>query len=116
MISGKELDVMVARKVLRAIVIYEPEKKEHFMFDLKTKQQIPVPDFSTSIKETYKIINYLQGFGWVARMSVLPDKDSAQAVFTKSDGKKYKYCIADTLPQAICLAAIEAVEKRNIVG
>ena len=100
--AGRELDALVAEKVMRV----RPTG------DLLAHLEWP-PHYSTDITTAWKVLEKMQDNGWFWNIDY--DYDELVAGFGKgrdSEGDlSWHYEQAETTPHAICLAALKAVEE-----
>ena len=115
MVPGIQTDSLIARKLWRAIVVNDSETGQSYMVEQATSGKVPVPAFSTDIDEAHKVVEYFQSKGWTFRVRNLVEEDMFQACFFKEDNRKYRFVKAETMPLAICEAAMSAFNGLNIV-
>ena len=115
MVPGVQTDSLIARKLWRAIVVNDSETGESYMVGQDNADRVPVPPFSTDIDEAHKVVQYFQTKGWSFRVRNLAEEDMYQACFFKEDNRKYRFVKAETMPLAICEAAMSAFNGLNIV-
>lgn len=108
--AGPELDAAIARRLWKAIVMVEGGVR--VLVEANTKKSVPLPGYSTILDEAYRVVARMQSEGWEARIGA-DDDGRCRAVFAKGDGRLYLWTYAQTGPEAICLAALAAVEGRN---
>jgi hypothetical protein len=107
---GRELDALIAEKVMGHRVDFEPEKIDNLFMVLDSKMPPieikdikPVPHYSTKIEADWEIVEKLgddnfslekHGTHWEVRFGTA-------------------WAVALTAPLAICMAAIRAVDANN---
>jgi hypothetical protein len=112
--AGRELDALVAAKVMGLIVRIDPMSK-----DLMTGKEPGIPPrwgnmtlvrpYSTSIEHAWQVLETLQGLGAYWTLGG-PDCRGKTWVAQYGKGSREVFCgEADTAPLAICLAALKAV-------
>jgi hypothetical protein len=111
---GIETDSLIARKVWRAVVVNDTLTGESYMIGQEDRTHVPVPPFSTDIEEAYKIVAFFQNKGWTFRLMNIPDDDVFQACFFQQDERMYRFVRGQTVPLAICAAAIALLDGSNI--
>lgn len=107
MIAGRELDALVAEKVMGR----RPGPEFHWNFGTHVETTGGLPQYSTSIADAWLVVEKMFELGWcfdlnlysrytaVFRKSYLPSRANTDSF----EGKE------DTAPHAICLAALKAV-------
>ena len=111
---GIAMDSLIARKVWRALVVNDTDTGESYMVGEADHAKVPVPDFSTDIDQAHKIVEYFQNKGWLFRVQSAPIDDQFRACFFKNDSRAYRFVQADTMPMAICEAALAALSGANL--
>lgn len=120
MTAGRELDALVAEKVMGLEKELRIKGTTHvatcytdnpyFLSGIDKDDVMrycqPLP-YSTSIEAAWLVVEKLKSIGHVIHVSVFPDK--VQAVYVHDTGEN-DYGEADTAPHAICLAALKAME------
>ena len=100
--AGRELDALVAEKVMRAKA--KGDTFDHIMWP---------PHYSTRIEDAWEVVEKMQADGWFWNIDY--DYGELVAGFGKgrdSEGDlSWHYEQAETTPHAICLAALKAVEE-----
>lgn len=104
------MDATIARRLWKAIVMVEGGQR--MLVEADTKASVPLPPYSTSLDEAYRVVARMQSQGWTARIGA-DDDGRCRAVFAKPDGRLYLWSYASTGPEAICLAALAAQDGRN---
>ncbi len=112
--AGPTLDGEVARRLWRAIVFVDLEKGS-FLIEQGTHARTALPPYSTDLDEAHRVVRLLQSQGYTGRMRHEAETGVYRCVFTKNDSRTYTWTKGETLPEAICLAAIAAVDNKNIV-
>mgnify|MGYP006421247477 CR=1 FL=1 len=107
------LDVEVAKKIFRWIVILDTEKGgEPNIIYAQNKHQAPVPFFSTNNDDAYKIINRFQKenyFVYINSRSMGDGSSEWSVAFHKKD-QKIIPSKAKTFSYAVCLAALFTIK------
>src|SRR5688500_14998111 len=128
-LSGRELSKAVAEKVFGISKIFTPadcasgsmyfgpsreyayipsgKSPRTHMIDAK-----PVPYFSESIEAAMQIVEKMREQGWSFACTLYEGK-LPYASFCKGTVKSSRNAEADSLPTAICLAALAAIEGTN---
>ena len=114
--AGVALDSLIARKVWRAIVVNDAVSGESYMVAQATGGKVPVPAFSTDLKEANRVVEFYQTQGWFFRVKSIPEEDGFHGCFYKEDGRAYVFHRAPTIPLVICTAALALVNGMNIAG
>lgn len=65
--AGKDLDIEVARKVFRHVVMYDANGNARVR-DLKLGRFVDVPPYSTETDSAYKILSHFQHLGFRAEV------------------------------------------------
>ena len=113
--AGRELDALVAEKVMGLNIRYPTDgnvPREPFYWakdDDGYEEPFACPHYSTDISAAWEVVEKLMGsgamFGFV--LSVLDDRHTT-AVFSETAGHGYRG-ISEEAPHAICLAALKAM-------
>ena len=107
--AGRELDVLIAQKVMKLIVNLAIGACEYIDND----GLYEIPHYSTCIQDAWKVVEKLTQ-EWRFRLThdfKRPnDERPYRAAFCKWGTKAHR-AYADTAPLAICLAALKAVQK-----
>ena len=114
--SGRNLDVEVAKKVLKLQVWFDHEKNEWLCYHPVQKDKVVVlPNYSTDSTHAYGIMHELQNNGFYCHVgSIIKDGEPIfRSTFCKTGDKSNKTCYGESLAHAICLAAIKLYNKRK---
>lgn len=112
--AGVQMDSLIARKLWRVFVVNDTETGEHYMVGSDDGEKVPLPPFSTNIDEAHRIVEFFQTKGWTFRVRNIPERDAFHACFYRDDGRQYRFLEAETMPMAICLAALAAHSGTNL--
>jgi len=112
--AGIQMDSLIARKVWRVFVVSDSATGESYMVDSDTGEKVAIPAFSTDIDEAHRVVEFFQTKGWAFRVKHIPENDVYHAMFFKDDGRTYKFIAADTMPLAVCIAALACLGGLNI--
>ena len=112
MTPGAALDALVARRLWRAIVYVEAGKS--WLVEQGTNKRVPLTAYSTDLDEAQRVVRLMQSRGFTGRVGHDPGLDRYRAVFTRDDGRVYRWTLSETMPHAICLAALSAVDGTNV--
>lgn len=107
---NRELDVEVAKKVLKLQVWFDHIKNEWYCYNFNNKDRIVVlPRYSENSDHAYVIVNTLQTLGLTCHVgSVLDDGNVKwRATFFKRSDATAVAVYGDTMAQAICFAALK---------
>lgn len=113
--AGNQLDANIARRLWKAVVLIDMEDGSHYFLRQEDHKRSPIPPYSTSVDECYRVVSKMQSMGWTARLTSKPEIGKYHAAFTKDDGRLYRLTEAETLPLAVCLAALAAYDGLNVV-
>lgn len=96
---GRELDQLVARKVM--------DLKEENGFYIS----LDCPHYSTSIQEAFSVVNRLRHMGSIFKLEICDGPEDlvgkpVYVTFQTTDDDEYTAC-CDTVPHAICLVALD---------
>jgi hypothetical protein len=116
MTPGPATDSLVARSIWKAIIVTETETGESYMVNQDDYSKVKVPPYSTSVDEAHRIVEYFQNQGWSARIRNVPEQDVFMVSFFKHDGRTYRFMKGDTLPMAICMAALDLINGSNTIA
>lgn len=113
--TDEEINGFIARLVYGYVVIIDTQSGKNYMMG-KDRSQIPVPDYCTEMCFAEEIEEMMERQGFVLQMQNTVDYEKSKwlAMFGKPDGRKYLPSMAETLPRAVCLAAIAAIQGANI--
>lgn len=106
--TNRELDVEVAKKVLKLNVWFDNVKNDWYCFHPNKPDHIVIlPKYSTEPDYAYVIVKQLQNFGYFCNIGSNTENETIvwRATFYKTK-KSQTPVSGDSLPQAICLAAL----------
>lgn len=109
--SGPDLDALIARKFWKSLVITDfgdDGEPEHYMVEKGTGAKVPVPQYSTDIDDSHQVVQFFRSNGWVFNAQHVASTDRFRAGFGKTLPDAI-YVESDTLPLAICHAALVAI-------
>lgn len=116
--AGRELDALVAEKVMGHKItmwneLFKVAKRKNDIpvIMLGETQYKPIPSYSTNIADVWQVVEELSAYYGV---EVYQDKGVPCECNVYHLGSRKGMAIADTVPLAICLAALEAVEGSEI--
>ena len=105
--QGRQLDAEIAGKLFRWIVIWENSEGGECYIVSNDKGKLPVPHFSSSEDEAYKIVRGLQERGFFCKInSKAADFGSIYSVYFYTSEKSGPAAEANNLATAICGAAL----------
>lgn len=80
------------------------------------RELIELPLFSEDQEAANLIEQKMEENGWILTVRNTIDEEASKwlASFLRKDGKNYILSSADTVPRAICLAAVSAMQGTNI--
>lgn len=108
--SGPELDVEVAKKVWRYLVVIDSGSGHYNIVSAFGSETLP--PYSTDPAASALIEQFLAGQGW--KLRTRRDGTGYAAAFIKPGKTTYRYFVSETLPTAICHAALAVVNGTNI--
>lgn len=110
MAPGRELDALVAEKVMGALNlrITVADWEEDMVLGNGDIWRTRVPDYSTSISAAWQVVEKLD-FCVVSRGGTVAKEMGGWEVDCEMNGQ-HRRAFAATAPHAICLAALKAVE------
>ena len=110
-----ELDSLVARHVYGLVVIIDTQKGANYIMG-KNGTPMELPLYSTDMEAVDDIEKRLERQGWYlsVRNTVDAEKSKWIACFLRDDEKSYLPSKADTLPAAVCMAAVAALTGKNV--
>jgi hypothetical protein len=108
---GPEMDAEIARKLWRTVVIFDTEIGDSYTVG-NNLARLPVPPYSTSLDSANSIIELYMERGWTFKTR--REEELFLAGFFRTDGTTYRYFRAETLPAAICYAALAVENGTNI--
>lgn len=112
---GRDLDVEVAKKVLKLQVWYDQERGDWLCYHPSQPDRVVLlPKYSDDTDLAYVIVNSLQNQGLYCHVgSTVKDGQPAwRSTFFRKGAKKAKATYGETLPHAICLAALKAISEK----
>jgi hypothetical protein len=111
------MDADVARALWKALVIHDAEAGESYLMG-EDWQRVPLPHFSTDIDAAHRVVSVMQAAGWTlsVKQTVEPDRSAYLAAFVKPDNRHYNFVRHDSLPMALCLAALAAFAGLNLTS
>lgn len=112
MTPGPALDALVARRLWRAIIFVEAGK--HWLVEHGTHKRVPLTPYSTDIDEAQRVVRLMQSRGFTGRIGHDPEFNRYRAVFTLDDGRHYRWTMCETMPHALCVAALAALDGTNV--
>lgn len=114
MTPGRELDALVAEKVFGFPAPRDSHAStEVGYWTVDDKMFIPVPRFSTDIAAAWEVVEKLKRLGYKIGIDSSPNDKSACVVMEDDNGDWISIAVetAETLPHAICRAALKAMIK-----
>ncbi len=105
--AGQDLDVEIATKVFRHVVMYSNGKPQ--VRDQKLGRFIDVPPYSTETDSAYMILNHFQHLGFVADVGSSMHEGYLlwKARFLQASCRDYGVLThGNTLAHAVCLAGL----------
>ena len=112
---GPHTDALIARRLWRAIVVFDVEGQGAHLVKEGEHTPVPLPPYSTNVDEAHRVVQHMQSKGYVARLKSAPDIGKCFACFYRNDGRNYRMSEGQTLSMAICMAALEALDGTHIV-
>jgi len=116
---GPDLDVEIARDVLKFNVWQDEETEIWLCFDPRVPDhRVPVPKYSTDTDHAYRIVHEFQNRGYMIHFgsSVIDEIILWKVtIFVKDSEQKQELTptIGETLPHAICLAALDVLGPKE---
>lgn len=114
MTPGPALDAQIARRLWKAIVFFDGETKTTHLIEQSSRARLPLPPYSTDLEEAHRVVRFMQSKGYAARIRHDPQGGIYRACFTLDDERVYVYSQAATMPLVICIAALAALDNKNI--
>lgn len=109
---GRELDALVAEKVMGWEAVHEHDFRDGGKQWLGTRsdgaKMVPLPHYSTSIAAAWEVVAHLRSLASYVRWELRGDRHDYNCYFCLGRGVEWVEDI-DTAPHAICLAALKAV-------
>lgn len=112
--ENQELDSLVARLVWGFVVIIDTQSGNNYIMGTD-RQLIELPHYSQDQEAANLIEQEMEKHGWILTVRNTIDEDASKwlASFLRKDERNYKLSSADTVPRAICLAAVSAMQGTN---
>jgi hypothetical protein len=107
---GPAFDAEIVKTIWRHLVVIESETGAYQM--IGEDGQEAIPPFSTDINAVQQITDFYRASGWKLRKR--RDGDGHAAAFVKNDGVTYRYFVAESIPEAICHAALAVVNGVHV--
>lgn len=114
MTPGPTLDALVARRLWKAIVFIDTASNTSYLIQQDDRARLPLPPYSTDLEEAHRVVRFMQSKGYAARIRHDPEGGIYRACFTLDDGRTYFYSRAATMPHVICIAALAALDNKNV--
>lgn len=109
---GRKLDALMARRLWKAVVMYEGG--EPFLVGAPKREQVPLPHYSTDIEDNQRVVARLQRDGWTLKLDHDPKARTFRATFYKDDTPgRYRFSDGRSAAHAVCLAALDAMAGTN---
>jgi len=113
--AGPMLDAQVARTLWRAIVIHDPETETSYLMG-EDGREVPLPRFSRAVDDAHRVVALMNSRGWTMTLKqVTEGTPHWLCAFVRDDGRTYVHTKAETMPLAICIAALAAHRGQNVV-
>lgn len=111
----QDLDSLVARFVWGMVVIIDTNTGENYIMG-KNRTRMPVPSYCDDMVAASAIEEKLESQGYFLTVRNTLDNKTSQwiACFLKDDGKDYMPSVHESLPTAICMAAVAAMQGSNL--
>lgn len=113
--AGPQMDARIARRLWRAVVFVDNESGTSYLIQQGDFGRVPLPAYSTDVDEAYRVVRFMQGKGYTARFQHNPEENKYFGYFAKDADLVYIWMQGDTMPMAICLAALSALDGTNYV-
>lgn len=109
--AGRELDALVAEKVMGMDV--DKARHARFRFENGIKLYLPVPAYSTDTAAAMNVLGRMRADGWFFSLNDRNGEESKPfwAEFASENFERGGQAWEATLPHAICLAALKAIEE-----
>jgi len=111
-----ELDSLVARTVWGYVIVIDTQSGESYFMG-HNHQRKPVPNYGTDISAAYEVVEQMRhahGFDMKLQNVVEGGQSKWLCAFTKNDKRRYIPVLSLSMPEAICLAAVQALQGKNI--
>lgn len=108
---GRELDLLIATKLLKVMVLTENDVYK--IYDLKHKKKADLPYYSSKSEDNYYLIAYLQSLGITIEIGSPIVNGNIQWVikFRRDNQLITKKTSLFSMQHAICLCCIDLAEK-----
>lgn len=116
---GRDLDVEVAKKILKLQVWFDHNKQEWLCYHPSQKDRVVVlPHYSMDSAQAYTIVHALQQHGFQCHVGSDMERDENgepgfRSTFFKKTDKKVKAVYGKNLAHAICLAALQLLSRKG---
>lgn len=113
---GPLMDAEVARRLWRAVIIHDSVAGESYMVG-QDRSKVALPRYSSDVEDCYRVVGFMHSKGFVLRVSNVTEGEPHWiAAFVRGDGRNYRFNRAETMTMAICLAAIDALDGKNVAA
>jgi hypothetical protein len=111
--AGPELDAEIAKTLWGYLIFFDTHTGEHSMMGPGGRATVPILPYSTSKEAVAHVTDYYENRGW--KLRTRKDGSGYVAAFVrKDDNRLYRFISAETLPEAICRAALAVANGTNI--
>lgn len=116
--AGREMDALVAEKIMGFTVRYVLGRYQVALFDVETKERVPgifktLPHYSTDIAAAMEVVGNLYSMPNTKIEISWGSMINPREILVRIDRGQVSYGVADTLPLAICRAALKVVMGRD---
>lgn len=110
--AGRQLDIEVARKVFRYVVMIEPTGGST-IWNLEQRRQVAIPQYSTRVEDAHLVMEHFQNNGWHCVINSNTDNGLAEWTAEYTVGQLSFSARSNSMTEVICKAAILAASALN---
>jgi hypothetical protein len=110
--AGRELDIEVARKVFRYVVMIEPSGVAT-IWNLAQRAMVPVPHYSTRVEDAHLVMQHFQNHGWRCELASNTNNGPVEWSASLSRNGSGLTARASSMAHAMATVAIGASDALN---
>lgn len=113
--EGRELDIEVARKVFRYVVMIEPSGSAS-IWNLAQRSMVPVPLYSSRVEDAHLVMQHFQNHGWRCELASNTAEGPVQwsaSLTPPGWAEPHSRATAHSMAHSMALVALEASRAIN---
>jgi hypothetical protein len=113
--ASRQLDIEIAKHIFGYIVFLDTANDIPLLRDVSKNTYMEMPKWSEDTTSAHQLITHFQKHGLSCRISdeITPDGIEWTVGFCEPNAETYNTTTSNTLPKAICLAALDMVNKKK---